>query len=272
MTVHAVFERYQVIAAAALVGAHANAGAGSFRQRDMKFLFELFLNWAEDGARVKSLIVRNTQIARWLDEVAREGYARRMERGPQPRYRLTRVGLIEMVGRIAREPYFESAGRFFFAHFFLSTYRERLTELVRAEGAQFPHPLQVELRELLDTTRLCERQIAALEREIERLDARIRDSLSGSALVVKMRREGREPEAIVRAIEDRYPYELNSQKPLSDIAREMTSERLCWELDVGAVRRAELLFMPERKGVMQFLAAVRELSRRGDSVGDGRAG
>jgi uncharacterized small protein (DUF1192 family) len=134
--------------------------------------------------------------------------------------------------------------------------------LVRAEGSQFPHALQVELRELLDTTRLCERQIAVLERELERLDARIRDCLSGSALVVKMQREGRSPGDIVGAVEARYPYELNSQKPLSDIAREMTSERLCWELEVGAVRRAELLFMPERKGVVHFLATVRDLARR----------
>ncbi len=262
MRAHALFDRHHVVAAAAVVGAHAQAGTEFFRQRDVRFLFELFLNWTEHGGGFRDLQVQNTQVARWLDSIASEGFARRVERGKQPRYRLTRGGLLEMLGRMAREPHHDRLERFFFVHFFLATYRDLITDLVRGEGAQFPYAMQIELDELLDTGRLCERQIEAAERELERLEARIRDSLGSSALVRKMVRAGNKAGDIVNSVERDFPYELNSQKPLSDIAQEMTAERLCWELDVGAVQRSELIFAPAKRSLETYISSVRDVARK----------
>ena len=272
MRAHSLFDRHHVIAAAAVVGAHAQAGAEFFRQRDVRFLFELFLNWTEHGGGFRDLQVQNTQVARWLDQIAREGFARRVERGKQPRYRLTRVGLLEMLGRMAREPHHDRLERFFFVHFFLATYRDLLTELVRGEGAQFPHAMQVELEELLDTSRLCQRQIEAAERELERLEARIRDSIGSSSLVRKMIRGGSPADEIVRAVEREFPYELNSQKPLSDVAEEMTAERLCWELDTGAIQRSELIFGPAKRSLETYIHSVREVARKAGAPRGGARG
>ena len=107
-------ERSEIFFATATVGAHANASKSGFRQRDVKFLIELFSNWVESSLGTFSIPVQNTQVSRYLSGLADEGYARRISRKGRPTYRLTRIGLIELISRIVERNYISQKEEFFF--------------------------------------------------------------------------------------------------------------------------------------------------------------
>ena len=87
--------RHRVLFDAAAIGAHARFSTRGFRHIDLRFLVELFSNWLECALEGPSLAVENTQIARYLAGLAQEGLAKQLGGQAQPRYRLTRVGLVE---------------------------------------------------------------------------------------------------------------------------------------------------------------------------------
>ena len=92
---------WSVIASdAAAIAAHARFSSRGFRQKDLRFLLELFWNWVESAMVGPSIAIQNVQIARYLDTLAQEGFAKRLAGGKSPRYRLTRVGLLECLGQI----------------------------------------------------------------------------------------------------------------------------------------------------------------------------
>ncbi len=259
MRTNALFDRYEVFVAAATVGAHAHAKAEGFRQRDVKFLVELCSNWIEHSIQFQTLVFQNTQVARFLGELVRDGFARKLGRSERPCYKLTRSGLIELLSRIVNEPYYEQPERFFFVYYFIENYRPRILELIKAEGKQFPYAVEVELKALLDSQHLKERQRVAAEKELQKLEVRIGDALKTSKLTIDGYRNGRSTEQIVAEVEKLYPYELNSQKPLTELFADMPPEVRRWELEIGTVKRAHQIWIPSRTLLMQYIKILREL-------------
>jgi hypothetical protein len=252
-----------LIAYAAVVGAHAQSAQG-FRQRDLRFLIELFTNWTNSPLSIKPLTLHNTQIARTLEHLVAEGYARKItQRGPkasQPRYRLTRIGLLELLSRMAQEGERAPSAQFFFLYYFLTNYGPRLTDLVKQEGAQFPYALAVELEELLNGKKLLQRKCAALQQDLKRIDARIRDAYDTSALVKRRISQRSSLSTITQEIEESYPYELNSQKPLSELVHEIPEQFRLWELETGTKLRAQQLWEREKILIKGFIAQIEVLN------------
>ncbi len=259
MRKESLFERNEVFIVAAAIAAQATSGSEGFRQKDVKFLVELFLNWIEHAYEFKKLTIQNTQISRYLMHLTKEGFARRLSRGRLPSYRLTRAGLIELINRMVSKPYFESPERFLFINYFLRSYRERIMELVKAEGSMFPPLMEFELKELLDEKKLKSRQIKFCEDEIKRLDIRINEALKTGELAVKLRKQGFAESDVIATVQKRYPYELNSQKPLSDLFAELPAEIRTWELEYGSINRATLMFLPIKGLIIQYLKVLREV-------------
>ncbi len=255
-----LFGRYELFIAAACVGAHANESEG-FRQREVRFLSELFLNWVENGIHKSSLQLQNTQIARYLDHLVAEGFARKISREKHPRYRLTRVGLLELVSRMAETPREKREGSFFFLFYFIKNYGPRIFELVRKEGGQFPSALRIELEALLDAKQLLAREIRETKREMEKLAARSDDARNSSSLCTRLHHGNSRFEEIVKELENRFPYDLNSQKPLSELIFSLPPEARRWELEVGNLCRAAEIWDPERRLLDSYLKELSKLEQ-----------
>ena len=240
----ATTSRLETFMGSAILSAHASHASAGFRLRDVKFFLELFTNWSEDLLPLEAR-VQTTQISRYLDGLVRDGYARRSRSLSAPTYRLTRLGLLEIVTRITSPHPRRSQGEFLFLISFIASYRERITLLIAAEGAQFPPSLKLELESLLDTTTIISTEIARVDRAITRIEARTHDALKTSELVRNRIAAGTPFPEVVSEVEKKYPYELNSMKPLSQLIRELAPDQQRWELEEGNCQRARVMWEPQ---------------------------
>jgi hypothetical protein len=258
------FSQHELFVATATIAAHSNSVQNGFRQRDVRFLIELFSNWIESALPGHLIEVQNTQVARYLGDLVSEGFAKKVTRKGPPHYRLTRPGLIALLERITTSPAAERREDFLFLFYFIKTYRPRVIALIEAEGRQFPHALRIEIEEFLDSDSLLKREVRRVDGEINKLEVRIRDSNSTSREIGKLKKEDITTDEIIRRIEKLYPYELNSQKPLSELVAGIPEESRLWELEVGNLHRIESLWGPSLellrsyRKVLDHLKAVLE--------------
>ena len=254
-----IFKRYEQFVAAATIAAHANASADGFRQRDVRFLIELFSNWVETTFEGQVLNLSNTQVLRYLDELVSEGFARRTHRQKRPSYFLTRTGLIELLGRLVPESLHIQAEHFFFLYYFLTNYRPRIERLVEAEGKQFPLSLRLELENLLDADSLARGQLAFAKLELKKLEARIKDAEAGRQLAAKLLSDEKELSEIALEVERSYPYELNSQKPLSELLSEIPDDLAVWEITEGSKMRVAHIWQPSLLLLSRYIECLESL-------------
>ena len=258
----ALFNRYELFAATGVVAAHASSSGGGFRQRDVRFLIELFSNWIEASLDGEVLNLSNTQVLRYLDALVEEGFARKSTKDKKPSYKLSRVGLIELLNRMHPGKELIRVEQFCFLFYFVESYRELIIKLIEDEGKQFPLALKMEVENLLDSKALIDRQIENLKREITKLEERISDSIEGSKLSTELFKDKLPLIDVAKQVENRYPYQLNSQKPLSELLKSIPENLAKWELQVGGIKRAEHLFEPNLKLLKAYLDVVESLGKK----------
>lgn len=263
MTSSSTVGRLEIFIASATLAAHASFIEEGFRLRDLRFFTELFLNWAEDiDAAHPSL--QNTQLARFLDELVEEGFAKRATKKTITSFRLSRLGLLELLTRITSSKHTSYPSTALFRICFLKSYRPRLEDLVAREGAHFPHSLKLELASLLDVEALISEDIKRVERALKRVEKRIDDAVETSALT-KNRLAARVAFAdVVQEVEERYPYELNTAKPLGELIASIAPDQRRWELEEGNLIRARTLWEPQREVLRVFMAQLKRIQSAGN--------
>ena len=258
-----LLRRYEVFVAGAAIASHASHQAG-FRQRDLRFFIELFGNWLELSSGEFSSLVTNTQVQRYLDALAHDGFARRSGKRGQPLYRLTRVGLLELLARVKS---FASSNRahFFFSYYFLKNYRAPLERLVRSKEDQFPIALRLEFESSVDLSSLIDQQISHANDDLRRIEARISDAENTSELY-RVRSESKVPlEQIVLEAQKRFPYDLNSRKPLSELIDSIPKEQQAWELRWGNLARVSDIWEPLRNLQAAYIEELKKLKNEASS-------
>lgn len=254
MTSTSTVGRLEIFIASATIAAHASFIEEGFRLRDTRFFAELFLNWAEDTESSRDPL-QNTQLSRFLSQIVDAGFARRNSTKGIQRFRLTRLGLLELLNRIVSSTNTSHSSTTLFRICFLKSYKPRLEGLVAREGAHFPHSLKLELSALLDIDSLLEQEIKRFERALKRIDKRIEDAIQTSE-VTKNRLAANIPFAqVIEEVESRFPYELNTTKPLHELIASIAPDQRRWELEEGNLIRTRALWEPQR-------AIIRELLRQ----------
>ena len=237
-------ERFELFAATACIGAHAQSDNEGFRLRDVKFLVELFSNWAQNAFEGDILPIQNTQVGRYIQQLVKEGFARQLSRKGPPRFRLTRVGLLELINKVGARSYAHSPPQFFFLFYFFRNYNERIQKLIEEEGTQFPPALRIEIESALNLERLLNRELEVARRERRKLEARIHDAEATSSLVQAGVGKGESLATVVKQAQKLYPYELNSQKPLTELIQSIPEEYRLWELQTGNLHRSRDIWRP----------------------------
>jgi hypothetical protein len=253
--------RHQILFHSAAIGAHARFGTQGFRQKDLRFLIELFSNWLQSTLDGPTLSVENTQIARYLDRMVREGLAKQVGREKPPRYQLTRVGLMEHLSHLVHRPHWWPIEEFFFVYYFLESYRHRIESLIVNAGTLYTDAMKLEIRQWLDLRRYVERQERLLDQEIAKLDLRIGDCSKTAGIVRRGKVNGRAPAEILEEIYEQVPYQLNHQKPMRELFRETPDEDWIWEMEVGSEKRAGRIFGPLKQLLVHLRCQVTELNR-----------
>ncbi|MET0794533.1 MAG: hypothetical protein ABW061_23635 [Polyangiaceae bacterium] len=253
-----LFADNEAIVAAAVVASQATLGNDGFRQRDVRFYISVFSNWLEATTGVWTLDLHNAQVQRYLDLLVKTGWAKRPGRKP-PRYCLTPEGLLRLLERIGQRKNLKRFDEFFFILHVFHAYGDRLRGLVQQTGPFNSKSLSVDLDELLDFRRLIARERALVQRESLRLSVRIQESRATSELTRSLLSQGRSLEDAVRAVEQQFPYEMNSQKPLGELFAQLPAPFRRVELETIAELRASTLWEPTRALLQSYLGILDSL-------------
>lgn len=222
----------------AVIAAQGTVGtADGFRQRDVRFFAELFSNWLESTTLSSTITIHNVQVQRYLDVLPRAGWAKRVGRRP-PRYRLTPEGLVELIGRLARRRHLKRLDEFFLVYHLIAAYGARLRAMVERSGPLASSALAVDIDALLDPAALVERERATVARAVQRLSVRAEESRKMSDLTRALLERGEALDRTIAIVEKEFAYELNSQKPLSELLEGIPEPWRRAELERAARHRA----------------------------------
>jgi hypothetical protein len=235
--------------------------ADGFRQRDVRFFIELFSNWLEPTTGEHTLAIHNTQVQRYLDGLAGSRFATRVGRAP-PRFRLTPEGLVELLQRLVNRTDLTRLDEFFLVFHFVDAYGPRLRAMVTHGGALASRLLAVDIDELVDPSRLLSRERERVLRELSRLAVRCDESRKTGELAKALAARGAPLSAIVSSVEQRFPYELNSQKPLTELLTALPEPWRKEELMDIAERRANRFWEPLRALLLHYDAVLAELQAK----------
>ena len=245
----------------ALLGAQANYGEKGFRQRDFKFLVEFFSNWMDFWFPDRVLTLHNTQVMRYLDDLIKEGFAQGFTRQGQKFYRLTRVGLITLIQKLVRRKPRLPIEEFYFVFHVLETYGQTIAEMIRAQGEQFPAALRIEIESALDLRKFIEAHIDYVELEIKKLKQRVADSQAVTLMVHQMKKQGRSIDEMVGEVETKYPYDLNSQKPLSKLFKDVPVPLRVFFLETANIKRGSQIWNPVCAALESHLESLKRLQK-----------
>ena len=252
-------QRYEIFVNAATITAEAEHGKDGFRHRDVLFLTDLFLNWATNPTFEANEEIQNVQIARYLTDLLSEGYARKITKKGYPRYKLTRVGFVQLISNIPTKTHVNNPNWFFFTYYFISSYKERIYKMIESEGALFPKALQLECEELLNLNDLLEREISAVKKQLAIQNSRINDSLYAAKTVREYIKNNEPLSVAIKEISKVAPYDLDSRKPLAELISDLPQDLRAWELTSGNEARANLLYKPAKKQLESYLTELEAL-------------
>src|SRR5262249_33441615 len=149
----------------------------------LRRMIEFSASWAYAEFDEGGIPFDNTQIRRYLEWLVSEGFARKTERGKQPTYRLTAIGMIELAGSVASKKFNHNKNEFFYTYFILADYRQRIAASIEREGRRFPYAVKLEFEALLDAKLLLKNQLYYAKRELKKLDKRIHDARQAGEFV-----------------------------------------------------------------------------------------
>lgn len=253
---------HEIYVLAGVIAAHASYSQEGFRQKDIKFMIEMMSNWMDMTFPDSTLNLHNTQIMRFLTEMVREGFAQRFLKNKVPTYKLTRVGLIAILGKLVQRPAQFPLEHFYFIFHFVEALRTPLENLIKAEGQQFPLALKIEVESLLDVKRLIQRQLDFVQTESRKLKQRINDNLEVIQIVQRGRKIKLTTSQIILEIEKKFPYDLNSQKPLSELYNDMPEGLRDFILDSVLEKRTNQIWTPISSVLEKHLEMLEQLKQK----------
>lgn len=255
-------ERYGDLATASVIAAHANAKAEGFRQKDVKFMLDLLCNWLESSLGLSKIKIQNVQILRFLQSLVGEGYVKVKGKRQQSFYRLTRGGFVSLIERVVSLERALTPEEFFFTFYFIESYKEKILEMIDLEGKEYPYSMKLEVNELLNTKTLLEREIKRTKKIIKELEAVIFDARGAAELTRTCLKKNVPYNEIVKKWELQFPYGLNSQRPLSELFKEISPDIAKWEFEKGNMQRVTLLWEPIRIMKEGYLSQLLDIEGR----------
>lgn len=259
MRSESIYKNYSAYINSALLACHASFDESGFRQKDLKFFIELFTNWMDSRFDGPGLEIKNTQVQRILEDLKKENLLKKTVKNQRPHYRFTPIGLLEIASRFVSVDLTKELEDFFFLYHFSKLYSEKLFNLVSKEKGFLPPSYEIELRHLLKTDNILERQKKQLALEIEKLEDRINEAFKMSEMGERLKRQHIPLDEIVKKVSSTYPYQLNSQRPMGMLFNTLSADVKLFELTTAPKYRAQTLWQPLLSHYKNYLGILETL-------------
>lgn len=253
------YSQYATYIHAACLAVHANQKPEGFRQKDLKFFIELLLDWMETTYLSKRLVIKNTQIQRVLNQLVEENLLKAKDHKNRPHYHFTTHGLLEITSRLVDLNRLNDDQDFYFLFHFVSLYSSKMTDFI-LEQDQLPPSLKLEVKHLLNPQSLLEKRVIDLELKIEKLKTRMDEAQKMSELGNKLFEKGKKLSEIVETMEKQYPYQLNNQKTMTELFKDLSPDIQFIEITDAPNIRKETLWEPLLSHYQDTLNRTKTLS------------
>ena len=258
MKSNSFYRQNHVFINSAIIAAYTSGEENFFRQKDVKFYLELFINWQESIFSAKEEI-QNVQIKRYLQYLIEEGLLNLKRRKNSPHYTLNRFGLIELIRQISENEDFHSPEEIYFSVYFIYNYRDNLISLVKKRGNSFPPGLKIEIETLLNSKNILTKQIEELEKLIKKIKQRLIDNQNARKKVEKLLSKGKGLNEIINIVEKEHPYQLNNQKRLSKLFKEIPDNLIIPELTFNSTNRGNIIWSSQLESYRTLLKTLKNL-------------
>lgn len=245
-----------------MLAAHSNSLPEGFRQREVRFYMDLFSNWVFVKVNSEPFPLHNTQIMRSLSTMGRLGLVKKMGRSRPPRYKLTRAGVINMLNELISLPLADSYSDFFFVYQFIVGYKSRVIASLKQDTRGYAKTHIMEIESLLNERTFLTKQLELVEYEIELLKERILDSEHAVTLFKELKSKGYDLLKVARAVELKYPFELNSKKRILQVLKNLPESSRESEMTMAIQNRSNLFFKPRLKHLEGFEEILKGLKRQ----------
>ena len=257
----ALASRYKRVMAASFLAAHVAYRSEGFRQRDVKFFFDLFYAWCWQPLGGGTAGLENMQFARALTAATGQGITKLKARKARPTYGLTRGGVVWCVEEMVAHPDPTQFAENLFVVYFIKNYRQKIFGIAESAHDSFPPHIAAELRALLDTSEFITQLRKQSQRSIDQLREYATRCGELSLQARSMRKRGATLDEIASFLEQTNPYQLNNQKPLDELYSELPPDVAEWELVEGPGVRAKQLWAPMITIAESYQRALSEASR-----------
>ena len=246
-----------------ILAAHSSSSEQGFRQKDVKYFLEVFTNWIESLLPGPSINIQNTQISRFLEKLTEQEILRKENSSGVPIYHLTRIGLHEIVSSLVStdiRPVAGGLGTFLFLYHFVHVYSHKLESMLTSEMGKVSPTFQIELKHLLNSKTMLERQKEHVVKEIEKLEWRINEARKASKYASNLISQKVPLAEVVEKVQELYPYELNNQKTMVDLYEGIPDDLKKFELEVAPVKRANSIWVPLCNLYKSYLSELEKLN------------
>lgn len=246
---------------AGLLATFANIKSQGFRQKDVKFYIELLSNWMESTFKGPGIELQNTQIQRFLDQLCKEHVLKKSHSKTPPLYTMPPIGTLEIITRLVTLDLSKDLEDFIFLFHFIKLYSNKMEQLLLDGRDQLPKSYILEMKHLLNPENLLELQIQKINLEIEKLDERINDAQKMSELAKSLFKQNNNIDDVVQKMEELYPYQLNYQKKMGVLFKELSDDIKYLEMSSAPQLRAETLWGPLKQFYQSYRHILLSLSK-----------
>lgn len=224
---------WEYLIVSAILASFVKSAGKSFRQREVRFMTELFATWRLTPTERQFLpALHNNQIARFLEKYHQLGWLKVYKKN-QPSYALSRAGLVGIIMELRDISLTASVNEFIFVHYLLQNYRPHLSKLFSMEKHSLPLDQKLEIEKILDSKHFISQKILETEVRIEYWKRRISETQQVAKLAEEKLSQNKNIAEVISTIEKSYPYEMNYSKPITQLVAEIPENLQRWEITEG---------------------------------------
>lgn len=228
----------------AAISAQAIHGEKGFRQRDVGFFVELFMNWSRADSPQSSEPVHKTQIQRWIKVLVAMKWIGVRRRSRPPKYQFTSSGLIEGIDHLIEAIDDLAIEELFFVLYFVSSYGERIQALLNRTGDTRNLLNRLEINRRFDFKFVRSRALDAFRSRQDRLRARAQEAQEMGKAAQTLKLKGTSSDEIAMELMNQFGYQLNAVRPLTHLIGQLPEDLQSWELIQANFERSQKLWEP----------------------------
>ena len=247
----------QTLLEAALIASYGVGRQGIFRQRDLRFFYDLFSNWIDPvPGSTQRQPVQNTQIARFIESLVREQLVEKKKQAK--RFTISLRSIPQLIRRFLERDYTDRPELAFFVFLFCKFYfipyiEKNITETHRR--------FHVGLKRLLDLANpglFIEAQLFFVDERLRGFE-RVFAIQEETGSYIAERTGTISQDEWLDEVESEVSFFLHSEKPLQKILKRGDKDRIDWEARHGRIERMQLLWKCEVERLRVFRKQLQEL-------------